>query len=215
VAHVLSRGNNRATVFHSTAEYRDFIALLDEARQHHDVGVFAFCIMPNHFHLVVHVEHQQKLSAMMQWWLTSHVRRYHPRHESSGHVWQGRFKSFPIQEDEHLLTVLRYVLLNPCRAQLVPTPWHWSWSSLQFRGLIQPWPVAPAGGLLKWLSDPLGLDDEEAVQHSIRRGAPFGAEAWKQKVAGDWGLEHTLRPLGRPKLMLGAESEGSETLDAS
>src|SRR4051812_34758929 len=110
VAHVLSRGNDRATVFHSPSEYQSFIALLDEARQRHPVDLLAFCLMPNHFHLVVRVEQSEDLSAMMQWWLTSHVRRQHLRHASSGHVWQGRFKSFPIQADAHLLAVLRYVL---------------------------------------------------------------------------------------------------------
>src|SRR5689334_20165620 len=101
VAHVLSRGNARSTVFHSPGEYSDFIGLLDEARARHAVRLLAFCIMPNHFHLVVDVDETAQLSALMQWWLTSHVRRYHQRHVSSGHVWQGRFKSFPIQEDEH------------------------------------------------------------------------------------------------------------------
>ena len=55
----------------------------------------------------------------MQWWMTSHVRRYHRHYRSHGHVWQGRFKIFPIQQDGHLLTVLRYVLRNPVRAGLV------------------------------------------------------------------------------------------------
>ena len=145
VAHVLNRGNGRAKVFHSVGEYDDFIALLAEARERYAVEVLAFCVMPNHFHLVTRVEEVGQLSAMMQWWLTSQVRRYHRRHRSSGHVWQGRFKSFPVQEDEHLLTVLRYVLLNPCRARLVQSPWEWRWSSLWFDEMLAPWPVEPPG----------------------------------------------------------------------
>lgn len=94
MAHVLNRGNGRAKVFHSVGEYDDFIGLLSEARDRHAVELLAFCVMPNHFHLVTRVEEVGELSAMMQWWLTSHVRRHHRRHITSGHVWQGRFKSF-------------------------------------------------------------------------------------------------------------------------
>src|SRR5262245_54868557 len=139
VAHVLSRGNGRATVFHSSQDYDDFVGLLDEARARHPVELFAFCIMPNHFHLVVRTERSTELSAFMQWWLTAHVRRYHRRRATDGHVWQGRFKSFPIQEDGHLLTVLRYVLLNPCRAGLVRLAPEWRWSSLRFGTMLTPW----------------------------------------------------------------------------
>ena len=199
VAHVLSRGNGRATVFHSAGEYQAFIALLDEARQRHPVDLFAFCLMPNHFHLVARVEQSAELSAMMQWWLTSHVRRHHKRHASSGHLWQGRFKSFPIQEDTHLLTVLRYVLLNPCRALLVRSPWEWRWSSLQFESMLAPWPVEPPQGVSTWLSAPLNERPEEEVRASIRRGSPFGDPLWRARAADAWGLESTLRPRGRPK----------------
>jgi putative transposase len=207
VAHVLSRGNGRATVFHSAAEYDDFIGLLDEARTRFPVGLLAFCVMPNHFHLVASVEHAHELSALMQWWLTSHVRRYHRRHASSGHVWQGRFKSFPIQEDEHLLTVLRYVLLNPCRARLVETPWAWRWSSLWFDSMLSAWPVAPPVDLRRWLAAALDDDNEAAVRASIQRGTPFGDHGWSAGAALDWGLEATLRPRGRPRRRI--ESDAS------
>lgn len=196
---MLSRGNGRATVFHSPSEYHDFIALLDEARGRHAVDVLAFCVMPNHFHLVARVEDSAELSAMMQWWLTSHVRRHNKRHSASGHLWQGRFKSFPIQEDEHLLTVLRYVLLNPLRAQLVQSPWEWRWSSLWFDDMLATWPVEPPLPMREWLAEPVEDELHEDVRTSIRRGAPFGDELWRAEAARSWGLEATLRPRGRPK----------------
>jgi REP-associated tyrosine transposase len=77
--------------------------------------------MPNHFHLVLEPAHQAALSQFMQWLLTSHVRRYHKHSGSTGHIWQGRFKSFPVQRDERLTTVLGYVLQNPVRAGLSNT----------------------------------------------------------------------------------------------
>lgn len=97
-----------------------------------------FCLMPNHFHLVLWPHEDGDLGRFMQWLLTSHVRRYHRHHHSSGHVWQGRFKAFPIQQDEHYLAVLRYVERNPLRAKLVKRAENWFWSSLHERLTGQP-----------------------------------------------------------------------------
>lgn len=104
--------------------------MLAEAKKRESVKLFGFCLMANHFHLVVEPAHPTALSQFMQWLLTSHVRRYHQHYGTSGHVWQGRFKSFPVQRDEHLITVLRYVLQNPVRAGLSNTAREWPWSSL-------------------------------------------------------------------------------------
>ena len=82
--------------------------------------LLAFCLMPNRFHLVAWPRKDGDLSKWMQWLMTSHVRRYHRHYDSSGHVWQGRFKAFPVQSDEHLLTVMRYVECNPVRAKSIP-----------------------------------------------------------------------------------------------
>lgn len=203
---MLNRGNGRATVFQSADEYRDFIGLLDEARQQHPVDLLAFCLMPNHFHLVTRVEAASHLSALMQWWLTSHVRRHHRRHSSSGHVWQGRFKSFPVQEDGHLLTVLRYVLLNPVRASLCRTPWAWRWSSLWFDSMVTAWPVSPPTDLRRWLTVGSDLEDVDAVRASVRRGTPFGDRHWRVEAATEWRLESTLRPRGRPRKAIASET---------
>ena len=94
--------------------------------------VLGFCLLANHFHLVVWPHHDGDLSRWMHWVLNTHVRRYHKHYHSSGHIWQGRFKAFPIQEDAHLLTVLRYVERNPVRAQLVRQAQQWTWSSARY-----------------------------------------------------------------------------------
>jgi putative transposase len=195
----LSRGNNRKQVFHSADEYDGFVKLLDKARADFGVDVFAFCIMPNHFHLVVQVEEVARLSDMVQWWLTTHATLHHLRHGTSGHVWQGRFKSFPIQADDHLLTVLRYVLLNPCRASLAAQPWDWAWSSLHFGWMIKPWPVQPSETVNAWLEAALSPDDVAAVKQSVQRGTPFGDERWRTRTAKELGLQATLHPVGRPR----------------
>jgi len=141
--HVLNRGNGRATVFHKEADFRAFIEILAEAKQRVPVRTAAFCVLSNHFHLLVAPTAQADISAFMQWWMTTHVRRYHRHHGTSGHVWQGRFKSFPIQADDHFLTVVRYVLQNPVRARLATRVDEWPWSSLQYPELVDAWPVPP------------------------------------------------------------------------
>ncbi len=107
--HVLNRGNGRAEVFHKDEDYQAFLALFAPACERLPLRVLAWCLMPNHFHLVLQPHHDGDLGRWMQWLMTAHVRRYHRHYGGSGHVWQGRFKAFPIQKDDHLLTVLRYV----------------------------------------------------------------------------------------------------------
>lgn len=90
--HVLNRGNNRSTIFHSTDDYAYFVALIAEAKARTKMDVIALCLMPNHFHILVRPPKDDAMGRWMQWLLTSHVRYYHKRYRTSGRVWQGRFK---------------------------------------------------------------------------------------------------------------------------
>ena len=142
----------------------------------------------------------------MQWLLTSHVRRYHRRYRTSGHVWQGRFKAFPIQADNHLLTVLRYVERNPLRAALVARPEDWPWSSLAWRlagaGSSVVLDEGPAERPSQWLRIVTAPHSEEeliALRRCVQRGTPFGTKTWMARTARRLGLESTLRARGRPR----------------
>jgi putative transposase len=199
VFHVLNRGNGRREVFHKEEDYRAFLALLERAKQRASVRVFAFCLLANHFHIVLQPGEGTSLSVFMHWWLTSHVRRYHRHYGTSGHVWQGRFKSFPVQCDEHFLTVVRYVLLNPVRARVATNPFDWPWSSLHLPGLVDDWPLSPPRDWDAILAQTLSDDDLQRVRNSVRRQAPFGAPLWQEAVARLGGLESSLRPRGRPR----------------
>lgn len=206
VLHLLNRGNARAVVFREPSEYRDFIRLLWEAEEAFGVAVLAYCIMPNHFHLVARPSDVTALGTFMQWWMTAHVRRHHRRQQTSGHVWQGRFKSFPVQEDGHLLKVLRYVLRNPVRAGLVAHVRDWPFSSLQDDApRVDAWPVRPPAPLDAWLAADEDVDECNAIRRSIARRAPYGDDAWTRQVAVQAGLEATLRPLGRPRRVIPPE----------
>lgn len=196
--HILNRGNGSGTVFHKDGDFLAFLDLLVTAKRKFPVKVFCLCLMSNHFHLVVQPESEATLSPFMQWWLTSHVRRYHQHYGSHGHVWQGRFKSFPIQQDGHLLTVLRYVLRNPVRAGLVEHAIHWPWSSLRLPELSDPLPIETPIDWLEWIDQPLFDHELTMLRTCVNRQQPFGAVDWRTTIASALGLESTLRSRGRP-----------------
>ena len=173
--HVINRGNGRTTVFHKPQDYEAFLSLLSEAKTRHGVKIFGFCLM------------------------TSHVRRYHQHYGGSGHVWQGRFKSFPVQRDEHLITVLRYVLQNPVRAGLSSTPREWLWSSLRRPQVVDPWPVGDERQWLEQLDQPIRAEQLVNVRECLNRQRPYGRTEWQVKMASMFGLGSTLRPRGRPR----------------
>jgi REP-associated tyrosine transposase len=129
VYHILNRGKGRQDVFHKPEDFAAFLRLIAEAKGKYPIQIIAYCLMTNHFHLLVKAGEGSALGKWMQWLMTSHVRRYHRHYGSSGHVWQGRFKSFPVQDDDHLLTVVRYVEGNPVRAGMVKSARDWPWSS--------------------------------------------------------------------------------------
>jgi len=204
--HVLNRGNGRSEVFHKDDDYGAFLKLLAQASRRVPMRLLAYCLMPNHFHLVVWTLEDGDLSRWMQWLLTSHVRRYHRHYQSSGHVWQGRFKAFPIEEDEHLLAVMRYVERNPVRAESIPVrkAHRWPWSSIGTppknveRPLLDPGPVPRGQDWLRFVNEPQTQTELKAMRESIHRGRPFGSTRWQQQTAKRLGLESSLRPRGRP-----------------
>jgi len=200
VYHVINRGNGRATIFHKAQDYQAFLSILALAKARHPVKLFAFSLMPNHFHFVIEASHQQSLSRFMQWLLTSHVRRYHKHYGGSGHVWQGRFKSFPVQRDEHLLMVLRYVLQNPIRSGLAASVNDWPWSSWRRSELADPCPVEVEANWITQVEEPLSARQLASIRESVNRQRPFGETDWQTKIASLFGLESTMRPRGQPAL---------------
>ncbi len=132
IYHVLNRANGRLTIFETDDDYLAFEQILAEAQQRITMRLLAYCLMPNHWHLVLWPHGDGDLSRFVGWMTLTHTQRWHAFHQSagSGHLYQGRFKSFPVQEDEHFLTVCRYVECNPVRAGLVPRAEAWPWGSL-------------------------------------------------------------------------------------
>src|SRR5271168_1218463 len=115
IYHVINRGNNRQPVFTKAADFEAFLRAMQELKERKPFAIYGYCLLNNHFHLLIQPV-GASISRIMQSLLVSHTQRYHKHHRSGGHVWQGRFKSPVIQDDEHLLTVLRYIEANPLRA---------------------------------------------------------------------------------------------------
>ena len=208
--HALNRANGRLTLFEEEADYDAFVRVLAEAVARFPIRLLAFCVMPNHFHLVLRPTADGELSRFMRWLTLTHTQRWHAHRGSagSGHVYQGRFKSFPVQDDEHLYTVCRYVERNPLRAGLVPRAQDWRWGSLRRDAAAQddtpfpslsPWPIARPSNWVKRVNTPMNPAEEEAMKRCLSRCQPFGASEWSEGTARRLGLESTLRPLGRPR----------------
>src|SRR4051794_17154714 len=141
----------------------------------------------------------------MHWLLSTHVRRYQRHFHTTGHIWQGRYKSFPIQEDEHLRVVLRYIERNPPRAGLVGRAEEWPWSSLHAPPSgpaspirLDPGPAPRGEGWVEAVNAPMFETDVGRVRESVRRDRPLGDPTWTASTAEALGLGPSLRPPGRP-----------------
>ena len=202
--HVINRANGRARIFHDADDYRAFERLLAAASKRHTVRLIAYCLMPNHFHLVVIPDGDGDLSRWMQWLMTSHVRRHHRRYGTDGRLWQGRYKAFAVQDDRHLVTVLRYVERNPLRANLVSRAEAWPWSSLARRAtggrasLLGDPPFPLPADWLAFVNSAETAAELESLRRSVNRERPFGDATWQAETARRLGLVHTMRPRGRP-----------------
>ncbi len=210
IFHVLNRGNAREPIFRADADYMAFEKVMAETMERLPMRVLGYCLMPNHWHLVLWPLHEGDLGRFMQRLTTTHVRRWHLFQGSvgNGHLYQGTYKSFPIQGDDHLLTLLRYVERNPVRATLVTRAEHWRWSSL-WRRLnpdqdeeappLSPWPIPRPKDWITRVNRALSKKDLDGVRISVIRGRPYGGEQWQHQTAKQLGLESTFHRRGRPK----------------
>ncbi len=204
--HVVNRGNACAEVFHKDGDYNAFLKIIAEASLRNPMRVLAFCLLPNHFHLALWPAKDGDLSRWMHWLLTTHVRRYQRHYHSSGHIWQGRFKAFPVQEDDHLRAVLRYIERNPLRAALVERAEDRPWPSLHGPAAggeplarLDAGPAPRGDGWVQAVNSPMFDTEVARVRESVRRDRPLGDEIWTLATAKELGLEYSLHPRGRPK----------------
>ena len=135
IHHVINRGNRRKTIFYKPADYEAFIEVLRAAAAKFGMPVLAYCVMPNHWHLVLWPPVDVSLSAFMQWLTSTHVRRYHEHYDlvGTGHLYQARFRNKVCRDERGVLATIRYVEANPLASDLVERSRDWPFSSLAMR----------------------------------------------------------------------------------
>jgi putative transposase len=209
IYHVWNRAAGRIKMLRSDADFAAFERVLAEAKQRLPMRILDYCILSNHWHFVVWPEEDGELSAFFRWMTLTHAMRWRVSHRTVGYgsLYQGRFKSLPVQADEHFLTLCRYVQRNAVTAGLVKQAQDWRFGSLWVRRngtpaqktLLSPWPVACPRRWLETVNTPLTPKEQDRLATSLARSRPYGDEDWTRKVIKSLGLEHTARREGRPR----------------
>lgn len=210
IYHAFNRGAGRLVLFEKKADYEVFEHTLIEALELHPIRLLGYCVMPTHWHFVLWPERDGQLSDFLRWLTLTHSQRWHAAHRDagSGHLYQGRFKAFPVQEDDHYLAVLRHVERNPVRSGLCERAQDWRWSSLAHRkggedDLIRDYlsdgPLPLPRDWTTRVNRPQPAKELEALRLAVQRGQPYGSPLWQAETATSLGLESTFRNRGRPR----------------
>jgi putative transposase len=208
VYHVLNRANARRRIFDTPWDYCAFEDILGEIQERIPMRILAWCVMPNHWHLLLWPREDDQLSDYLRLVTLTHTQRWHAFRGSAGtgHLYQGRFKSFIVQHDAHFLSVCRYVEANALRANLVRRAEDWRWSSLSRTCRVKTnpphidaWPLPRPAGWAQFVNQPVGSPDLETLRRCAQRGTPYGEKSWVEDVARQLGLESTLHRRGRPE----------------
>jgi len=210
VYHVWNRAAGRLRLFKKEADYLAFERILVEAHRRHPIDLLDWCLMPNHWHFVVYPSGDGQVTAFFRWLTHTHAMRSitHRRVLGMGPLYQGRFKSLPVQEDAHLLTLLRYVQRNPLRGKLVKRAAGWRWGgewmrrhgASELKSILAAWPVDRPRDWARWGDEPQTAAETEAIRQCIRRSRPFGDAKWTLRTAERLNLDWTMHPRGRPPM---------------
>ena len=209
IYHVINRANGRLQIFSKPEDYILFEKLLTEAKALTDMRIFGYVLMPNHWHLVLNPRNDSDLGLFMHRLTNAHTRQVHTRTKTvgSGHLYQGRYKSFIVEKDRYFLALINYVERNPVRAKLVRQCENWQWGSAwrringnrEQKKLLDRSPVPLPHGYKTWINTPDKEDDLRTIRHSLNKGVPYGRERWVDAMVTKYHLESTLRSAGRPR----------------
>lgn len=204
---MINRGDHRETLFHKPADFAAFIAVIAEAGRRVAMRLLAYCVMRNHFHLLLWPHRGSDLPAYMQVLMNLHIQRYlhHYPPASSGHVYQGRYRNVIVQDGWGVLKVARYVEANPITAGIVQRAEGYEWSSAsdfatqRGRPALDATFISRSAEWRRFVNEPLGTDSFGHIERCIKRGCPIGDADWTDRMVAEHGLEHTVRGKGRPR----------------
>lgn len=206
IYHVLNRAGGPRKLFQNKHDFDAFQQVICDAVSRYRVELLGWCIMDDHWHLLVRPLTKNALSECMRWIGVTHVRRHQShRNKRGGSLYRERFKSFPVSDDEHFLMLCRYVESNPLRAGKVGKSEAWEWSSLHQRKnrIASPplaeWPVDRPANWVKLVNTAMNEQDAGMLRQCIIRDRPLGPAKWVERIARRLGIEQTLRPIGRPR----------------
>lgn len=209
VYHVINWANARWRIFRTQKDYAAVLDALEETKEQFRLDIFSFCIMPNHWHFAVRPNRQGDMGRFFGTFTQMATQRWHVAHHTvgSGYLFQGRFKSFLVEQEAYFIQLVQYIEANPVRAKLVGRAEDWPWSSLYVRihhperskKLLAPWPIDAPKDYVPHVNQSLPKPTLESIRHAVVRSNPLGNPAWVQRMVKRYDLGHTLRPGGRPK----------------
>jgi putative transposase len=196
-------------LFEKQEDYEAFERVLESAYARVDLPIYAYCVMPNHWHFVVRPKSDTQVTDFFRWLTHTHTMRWHAHYhtEGTGHLYQGRFKTFPIQQDDHLLSVLRYVERNALQANLVERAEDWKYGSLwrsinqddASKSVLSPWPIEKPRTWRAMVNRPQNAKELESIRKCVKKGSPYGSDRFMTQASARLQLKHTLRERGRPR----------------
>lgn len=194
VYHVTSRGNARQSIFQDGQDSQNFMELLEEVVDRYEWICHAYCLMGNHYHLLLETP-QPNLSRGMHHLNCVYTQKFNRRHERVGHLLQGRFKGILVEREGHLLALTRYVVRNPVRAEIVNDPAAWRWSSYRATAGLEP---VPPFLHTAWLLSQFGEETKKAVEAYrayVKRGVD--EDPWEDLHGGMFlGSERFVEAMG-------------------
>jgi putative transposase len=209
IYHVLNRGVGRMRLFDSAFDYSAFEQMIARVLTDVPMRICALCVMPNHWHFVLWPHGSDDLSQFIQRLTTIHAARWRMCQGTvgAGHVYQGRYKSFAVEGDDHFYRVVRYVERNPLRANLVACAGEWRWSSCwlrrhgapELKRLLSPWPLPMPTDWESLINQPQTEAELAAIRRSVDRGNPFGTDLWRRNLSQVLGVDSIFREPGRPR----------------
>ncbi len=210
--HVINRAVMRLQIFNSNEDYLQLEKIIEATQKEIDMHIFAYIIMPNHWHFLLSSQKDGDLGLFMHRLTNAHTRQVRAKTKTTGTgpLYQGRYKSFIIENDPHLLTVLKYIERNPVRAKLSQETEDWRWGSAWRRiygndnqkKLLATTPVDLPVNYLQWVNMTESEKELDGIRSSVNKGVPYGRESWVEKTAKQFNLEQTMRNPGRPKRAL-------------